>query len=175
LKKINLYIPKAEDLWFRQACMQDPDTMKYNSGYDVSYKGYHYDTGCIDFPKDEWQSWLDKKLNDNSSFYAYIQDDESKNFVGHLNYHRIDDGRYMMGIVIHSKFQGQGYMRPAMTKFIKIAKQNGVNKLYDSLPKSREKALKVFYDLGFVVTREFDSIKFGKSDPCVEIMLNLTK
>ncbi len=175
MKKVNLYIPKVEDLWFRQACMKDPETMSYNAGYDVTYSGYHYDTGCIDFPESEWEFWLDKKLKDKNSYYAYIQDSETGNFVGYLNYHKIEDGRYMMGIVIHSKFQGQGYMCPAMAEFIKTAKQNGVNNLYDSVPKSREKALKVFYDLGFVVTQEFDSIKFGKSDPCVEIMIDLTK
>ena len=175
MKEVNLYIPKVEDLWFRQLCMKDPATMSYNAGYDVSYEGYHYDTGCIDFPEEKWEFWLDSKLNDKNSFYAYIQDSESGNFVGYLNYHKIDDGRYMMGIVIHSKFQGQGYMRPAMKVFIERAKANGVDALYDSVPLSREKALKVFYDLGFVITQEFESEKFGKPDPCVEIMLDLTK
>ena len=62
MKKVTLYIPKVEDLWFRQACMKDPATMSYNAGYDVTYSGYHYDTGCIDFPESEWEFWLNKKI-----------------------------------------------------------------------------------------------------------------
>ena len=59
MKNIILIEPKLEDLWFREECMSDPDTMNYNAGYDVSYEGYHYDTGCIDFPKSKWESWLE--------------------------------------------------------------------------------------------------------------------
>lgn len=32
----------------------DPLSMDYNAGYDVSYYGYHYDTGCINFSKEKW-------------------------------------------------------------------------------------------------------------------------
>lgn len=35
--------------------------MSYNKGYDVSYYGYHYDTGCIDFPKEKWEETYNKK------------------------------------------------------------------------------------------------------------------
>ena len=49
---LTLYVPKLEDYWYEQKLQSDPKTMKYNAGYDVSYYGYHYDTGCIDFPKE---------------------------------------------------------------------------------------------------------------------------
>ena len=58
MKNVSLYVPKIKDFWFRQRCMQDPETMNYNAGYDVCFSGYHYDTGCIDFPKSEWQKSL---------------------------------------------------------------------------------------------------------------------
>ena len=51
MTNIELYIPKLEDYWYEAKLQSDPDTMNYNAGYDVSYYGYHYDTGCIDFPK----------------------------------------------------------------------------------------------------------------------------
>ena len=54
MKNVQLYIPNVDDLWFRQQCMSDPKTMSYNAGYDVSYKGYDNNTGCIDFPKNKW-------------------------------------------------------------------------------------------------------------------------
>ena len=59
MKNVVLIEPKLEDLWFREECMSDPDTMNYNAGYDVSYDGYHYDTGCIDFPRSKWEIWLE--------------------------------------------------------------------------------------------------------------------
>lgn len=49
MEKLELYIPKLEDLWFYQKMMSDPETMSYNAGWDVDYDGYHRDTGCIDY------------------------------------------------------------------------------------------------------------------------------
>ena len=49
-----LSIPKLEELWFRRKMMTDPTTMSYNVNWDVSYDGYHKDTGCIDFPQSQW-------------------------------------------------------------------------------------------------------------------------
>lgn len=173
MKKVELVKPSVKDLWFRRDCMADPETMSYNAGYDVSYKGYHYDTGCIDFPESEWETWHETKFSNPNFFYAYILDVETNNFVGYLNYHLSGENKHEMGIVINSKFQGQGYMRPAMLKFMETAKQNGVPALWDSVPKNREKALKVFFDLGFEVVEEFYSKKFGKDDLCYIIKKEL--
>lgn len=59
--KVTLYVPKLEDLWFRQECMADPETMSYNAGYDVCTYDYHYDTGCIDFLRRTTRVGLTKK------------------------------------------------------------------------------------------------------------------
>ena len=147
MKSVSLYVPKIEDLWFRQLVMSDPQSMSYNAGYDVSYDGYHYDTGCIDFPKSNWESWHKEKIENGKIFFAYIVDNETKDFVGYLNYHKDSEGKYQMGIVIHSLHQGKGYMRPALLKLIETAKKNGIDTLCDSVPKSRERALKVFLTL----------------------------
>ena len=48
--KIELYVPRPEELGFRQEMMADPDTMSYNAGWEVSFPGYHRESGCIDFP-----------------------------------------------------------------------------------------------------------------------------
>ena len=173
MKNIILIEPKLEDLWFREECMGDPDTMNYNAGYDVSYEGYHYDTGCIDFPKSKWESWLENNKKKTHFYYAYIKDVDTNEFIGYVNFNLISDEEYSMGIVIHSKYQGQGYMRPSMTKFIEEAKNQGVKKLCDSVPASREKALKVFFDLGFKIEKEYISIKFNKEDLCYDIVKEL--
>ena len=56
MSRISLYIPSLDDYWYEQKLEEDPETMSYNAGYDVSYAGYHYDGGCIDFPKESWQT-----------------------------------------------------------------------------------------------------------------------
>ena len=69
---LSLYIPKLEDYWYEEKLQSDSKTMSYNAGYDVSYYGYHYDTGCIDFPKEKWKETFDKRINENK-FFAYIK------------------------------------------------------------------------------------------------------
>ena len=62
MKNVELYVPKLEDLWFRQKCMAEASTMEYNAGYDLSVEGYHYDTGCIDFPENLHEKWYVEKM-----------------------------------------------------------------------------------------------------------------
>ena len=169
MKNIELYKPKLDDLWFREQCMSDSKTMNYNAGYDVHYSGYHYDTGCIDFPKEKWQSWVNDKLNNPNLFYAYILDKDTKSFVGYVNYEINKTKKATVGIVIKNEFRGQGYMRPALNLLIQNAKNNGVVALIDTVPQTREQALKVFYDLGFNKVGEFVSKKFNKNEIVFEI------
>ena len=170
---VSLVKPTVQDLWFREFCMMDEKTMAYNAGFDVNYKGYHFDTGCIDFPKDEWAEWHEKTFSDRTKYYAFIRDNKTNEFVGHVNFHKNNDGKYSMGIVIHSKFQGRGYMRPALELLLKKAKAKRIKYLYDSVPASREHALKVFFDLGFEVTQEFDIKVFNNMEKCYEIRKTL--
>ena len=170
MKNIELYIPKVEDLWFRQKCMSDPKTMNYNAGYDVSYYGYHYDTGCIDFPKEKWEEWFETKMKNPNFFYAYIYDKNLDKFVGYLNFNlNFETKKATMGIVVKNEYQGQGYMRPAMHLLVESARTKGVKVLTDTVPEIRENALKVFYDLGFNKTGEYIGRKFGKPELVVEI------
>lgn len=164
MKNVKLYVPKVEDLWFREESMSDPKTMEYNAGYDVSYAGYHYDTGCIDFPKEIHQTWHDEKMKNPNFYFAYILDVDTNNFVGYLNFNKFNENTATMGIVMNSKFKGQGYMRPAMIQLFEEAKKRGVEKLTDTVPKVRETALKVFFDLGFVKVSEYVGKKFGKDE-----------
>lgn len=170
MKRIVLHKPSVNELWFRQKCMSDPKTMQYNAGYNVSYDGYHKNTGCIDFPQEKWQEWANVKLNDPNFFYAYILDVETNEFVGYVNFNiNPKTQKATMGIVVKSAFHGKAYMRPAMIKLIDIAKQKGVKFLTDTVPESREIALKVFYDLGFKKIGEFKSVKFDKEEIVAEI------
>ena len=170
MKNIKLHIPELEELWFREQCMSDPKTMSYNAGYDVMYDGYHRETGCIDFPKEKWQEWFNNKLNNPNFYYAYIVDFETNQFVGYCNFNKNPEtNKATMGIVIKDEYRGQGYMRPAMLALIEKAKEYGVEYLTDSVPENRVVALKVFYDLGFVKTKEFISKKFDTQEIVAEI------
>ena len=52
--------------------MADPATMDYNRGY-TPRKGYDPETGCIDFPEEDWAGWHGYFVNrEPERFYAYI-------------------------------------------------------------------------------------------------------
>ncbi len=174
MNKISLHIPTIEELWFRKEFLSDPKTMEYNAGYDVNYEGYHYQTGCIDFDKSNWESWYNRKLNNPNFFYAYIKDNETNQFVGECNL-SIDtlSKTASIGIVIKNEFQGKHYMRPALELLINEAKQRNIKVLTNTVPKSREKALKVFFSMGFQKVEEINGFKFGKNEIIYMIEKNL--
>ena len=108
---LSLYVPEVKDYWYEQKLQSDPRTMEYNAGYDVSYYGYHYDTGCIDFPESKWQESYDKRKNENR-YFAYLKDLNTNEFVGYVNYHfNKSNNRYECGIVIESIHRGKGYAK----------------------------------------------------------------
>lgn len=158
---LTLYVPKLEDYWYEQKLQSDPKTMEYNAGYDVSYYGYHYDTGCIDFPKERWQLSYDRRIKEKR-YFAYLKDLSTNEFVGYVNYHyNKKDNRYECGIVIESIYRGKGYAKEGLNLLCCHAKENGINALYDNFEKDRNGA-KVFFELGFEIVEETTWKKFGK-------------
>lgn len=85
MKNIELIIPKLEEYSYEQKLESEPKTMNYNAGYKVMYNGYHYDTGCIDFPKKKWQEVQDRRIKENR-YFAYIKDKDLNKYVGYVNY-----------------------------------------------------------------------------------------
>ena len=160
MNKLCLYIPKIEDYWYEEKLLSDASTMSYNAGYNVSYFGYHYDTGCIDFPKDKWEECFDKRKNDNY-YFAYIKDIDLDEFVGYVNYNFRDD-KYECGIVIESKYRGMGYSKDALKLLCDVALTNGVKELYDSFEIDRGNVLELFKSVGFVEVERLSWKKFDK-------------
>ena len=70
---IQLYVPKYEDLWFRQMFMSDEETMSYN----------HKWGGTIPFPEEEWKEWYQYWIvnSEGTRFYRYLVDDTNNGFV----------------------------------------------------------------------------------------------
>ena len=162
MKNISLYIPELEDYWYEQKIQSDPLSMSYNAGYDVSYYGYHYDTGCIDFPKERWEEVYDRRINENS-FFAYIKDNDINKFVGYVNYHyNKNEDRYDCGVLIDFNFRGKGYSKKSLKLLCEEAKSNGVEELYDNFEIDRDNTLNVFKSVGFEIVEEQYWKKFNK-------------
>lgn len=162
MENIELYVPKLDDYWYEEKIENDPLTMSYNAGFNVSYYGYHYDTGCIDFPKGKWKEKYDKRKKENM-FFAYIKDKDLNEFVGYVNYQlNKEENRYYCGILIEYKYRGIGYSKKALELLCNEAKKNNIKELYDNFEIDREKSLNLFKSFGFKVIEKQKVIKFNK-------------
>lgn len=175
MKNIILQKPKIEEYYYEKKLNEDSKTMDYNAGYDINIDGYHYDTGCIDFPKEKWKTVYEERYNKNK-FFAYIKDCFLDEFVGYVNYqYNAKDNIYECGIVIESKYRNEGYSKDALRLLIKEAHKNKIDYLYDTFEKDRRYALKIFKDVGFEVDREVKWKKFNKEVNGVVLKINTNK
>ncbi len=175
MRNIELVIPRLKEYSYEQKLESDPKTMSYNAGYEVSYSGYHYDTGCIDFFEDMWIETYEKRKKENR-YFAYIKDWDINEYVGYVNYHyNKNDDIYECGIVIEDKYRGNGYAKPALKLLVREASRNGAHYLYDTFEKDREKALKTFTDIGFEIYKETTWKKFNKSVKGVIVRIKTDK
>ncbi len=172
---IELYIPKLEDYWYEAKVQSDSLSMSYNAGYEVSYYGYHYDTGCIDFPKDRWKDVYEKRIRENR-FFAYIKDKKINDFVGYVNYqYNKDENRFECGIVIETKYIGKWYSKKGLQLLCDVAENNGIKELFDNFEIDRGNTLNIFKQVGFEVVEEQTWKKFGKDVKGVLVKINLWK
>lgn len=171
---LSLYIPTLEDYWYEEKLESDPETMSYNKGYDVSYYGYHYDTGCIDFPREKWEETYNKRIKENK-FFAYIKDDDLNEFIGYCNYqYNKTDNRYECGVLVEAKYRGKGYSKESLKLLCDEARKNGIKELYDNFEKDRENnTLKIFESVGFKVVKEETWKKLGKDVKGVLVKVDL--
>ena len=161
MKNISLYIPSVDDYWYEEKIQSDPLTMSYNAGWNVSYDGYHYDTGCIDFPKDKWKNMFEKR-KDKNRYFAYIKDNDLNEFVGYVNY-QLNDNKYDCGILIEAKYRGKGYSKDALKLLCDTARSNGICELYDGFEIDRGNTLDIFKSVGFEVISR-DIVKKNNKD-----------
>lgn len=162
MHNIEFYVPEIKDYWYEKKLENDKDTMSYNIGYDVSYSGYDYDTGCISFNEDRWESTYQKRKS-KDIFFAYIKDLDLDKFVGYVNYYYLQtEKRYMCGVVIEYKYRRCKYGYDALKLLCERAKENGIKALYDDFELDRVSALNLFLSLGFEVVEHKKWKKLGK-------------
>ena len=164
MTKVYLQIPNIDELHYRQKWMNDAKTMEYNAGYDMSLKGYNYNTGTITKTSEEMIEWYNKWVNkEPDKYFAYIYVDEINEPVGEIYYY-LNDNIHDMGIVIASPYRGKGYSYQALLELEKIAfEKNKINELSDFIPMDRIGAITTFKKAGFIHTDLIRSeIKFNK-------------
>ena len=152
-KKVYLRIPFKEELHYRQAWMKDPKTMLYNAGYDIDLKGYDKKTGIIIKTDEEMKQWYHNWIHkEPNRYFAYIFDKELEIPIGEIYYYYQENiGQYGMGILINSKYRGNGYGYSALLELEKIVfEKNNISVLSNRIPLDRVNAIKLFEKAGFI-------------------------
>ena len=135
---LTIYKPSLEDLWFRQKMLEDEETMSYNHAYG----------GTISFPKEKWEGWYQRWMNDDKRYYRYLK--VGNTFVGEISYHYDEEYKgYMVDVLIHSKYRHNGYGKEGLKLLMKIAKENGIDTLHDNIAIDNP-ALSLFIECGFI-------------------------
>lgn len=158
---IELYVPERNDLWFRRELLSDPETMAYNRGYELGFPEYHNDTGCIDFPEENWDAWFRKWVHaEPERFYAYLRETETGEFLGEVNLFQTEEPDvYEMGIVLHSARRGKGYAKAGLRLLLEAAFEKlQARKVINCFEESRKAALRVHLAAGFQVKAEEDGL-----------------
>ncbi len=138
---VKLYIPKLEDLWFRQMFMADEETMSYNHNWG----------GTIPFPQEDWADWYDDWVinTEGKRFYRYLQDEANDEFVGEIAFHFDEEQKiHIADIIVYSKFRGKGFGEQGLLALCEAAKENGIEVLYDNIAIDNS-AVKLFLKVGF--------------------------
>ena len=152
MEKLELYIPKPEDLWFYQKMMSDPATMAYNAGWDVVFDGYHQDTGCIDYSDEDLAEWYPEWVGkEPDRFYAYIKRSTDGAWIGDVSFHYVpEDDWWDMGIVLYAPYRGKGYAVPALKLMLEHAFcVCGISRLHNYFEATRDAARAVHRKAGF--------------------------
>ena len=165
-KWVELYVPKLEDLWFYQKMTSDPEIMSYNAGWDVSYPGYHRDTGCVDYPDEVLPSWYEDMIgHEPDRFYAYIKRSSDGAWIGDVCFHYTPEKDWHdMGIVIYAPYRGRGYAVPALKLLLDHAFRDcGISRLHNDFETTRDAAWAIHRKVGFK--------EMGVEDGILQLML----
>ncbi len=151
---LELYVPKPEDLWFQERLLSDPQTMFYNRHWDVTYDGYHWDTGCVDFPKTQWAEWYARWIGQEPErYFAYVRRTVDGAWIGTVSFHYSPKHDWWeMSIVLYAPYRGMGYAVQALKRMLHHAFDVcKISRLHNDFELSRneESAWKTHFAAGF--------------------------
>ena len=167
MSKLKLIVPSIEQLSYRKKILSDPETMNYNKGLELGFKGYDNETGCIDFDESKWNNWYNGWVNrEPDRYYAYLVEQDNNCPVGEIAIRFDEDKRtHIISIIIEGKHRGKGYGSEGLKLLLKKAFiQLELEKVTDEFPESRTAANKLFKDFGFKVV--------GKKNKTILLELN---
>ena len=148
-----LHTPGLKDMAYRQKLLSDPETMVYNRGRDFGgAPGYHPETGCIDFPREDWRYWRQVwLLNEPQFFSALLYDEDADCPVGEVTYYF--DGEadaHIAGILIEHRHRGKGLCAEGLRLLIEHAfSREDIHVLRAEIPGDNPPALKGYQRAGF--------------------------
>lgn len=149
---LKLIEPSLEELSYRKKLLFDPETMNYNKGFELGFKEYDNETGCIDFQKSKWNDWYNSWINrEPDRYYAYLVEENNYCPVGEVAI-RFDEEKvtHIISIIIEAKYRGKGYGSEGLKLLLEKAFfELGLEKVSDEFPESRTAAVKLFKDFGF--------------------------
>ncbi len=138
--EVTFYKPKLEDLWFRRAMLEDPETMSYNRAWG----------GTIPFPREKWADWYDCWVaNPEKRFYRYIMTGEDGAFAGEAAWHYDPDlNVYLADIIIAAERRRQGFGKAGLLLLCETAGREGIPALYDNIAAGNP-GISLFLQCGF--------------------------
>lgn len=154
MERLELYLPEWNDLWFQEKLLADPETMFYNKDWDVTYKGYHRDTGCVDFPESQWAEWYANWIGQEPErFFAYVRRTSDGAWIGTVSFrYSPQDDWWEMSIVLYAPYRGMGYAEPALELMLHhafdVCKISRIHNDFE-LCRKEESAWKTHFAVGF--------------------------
>lgn len=150
MEELRLYIPDYHELFFRQNLLSDPETMAFNRGKEPA-QDYHPETGCIDFPRENWALWYDCFIGrEPELFYAVLADGRTP--LGEVSYYTDENGCHP-NILLKKRHRGKGYCAPGLRLLCQRAFENGAERLSVTLSTAAVSAVKGYRSAGFRILR----------------------
>ena len=158
-----LRAPGLRDMAYRQKLLSDPDTMAYNRGLDFGgAPGYHPETGCIDFPREDWRYWRQVWLLNEPQFFSALLFDTKRDCpVGEVTYYY--DGEtdaHIAGILIEHLHRGRGRCAEGLRLLIEHAfAREDIHVLRAEISGDNLPALKGYRRAGFHESGEINGMR----------------